>query len=64
MAEKKTFRKLGPRNKNNFEFHEVKIKEIYDLIQKSKPTKAQGNCELNMFLFRQILNSPQYARRM
>ena len=53
-----TFKTLVERNENEFEFREVRIKEVYKYITKSRPTKARGNCELNMFILRKI---PEFA---
>ena len=56
IVAEKVFKTLIPRNENNLEIKEVTIREVYDTITKAKTTKACGNCEMNMFILKQIPN--------
>ena len=50
----KIYKDLVPRNENEIKLQEVTIKEVYDIINKSRPTKLQGNNEVNMYILKQI----------
>merc|ERR1711954_185007 len=54
----KIYKDLVPRNENEIKLQEVTIKEIYEIINKSRPTKSRGNNEVNMYILKQI---PQLA---
>ena len=48
------YKDLMPRIKNSIKLEEVTIKQMYELINKAKPTKARGNNELNMHILKHI----------
>merc|ERR1711954_299442 len=50
----KIYKDLVPRNENDIKLKEVTIKEIYEFINKSRPTKSRGNNEINMYILKQI----------
>merc|ERR1711954_545075 len=50
----KIYKDLVPRNENDIKLKEVTIKEIYEIINKSRPTKLRGNNEVNMYILKQI----------
>merc|ERR1711954_552990 len=50
----KIYKDLVPRNENEIKSKEVTIKEIYEIINKSRPTKSRGNNEVNMYILKQI----------
>ena len=43
-----------PRNEEDIKLKEVTIKEVYEIINKSRPTKSRGNNEVNMYILKQI----------
>merc|ERR1711954_533440 len=50
----KIYKNLVPRIEEDIQLKEVTIKEVYEFINKSRPTKSRGNNEVNMYILKQI----------
>ena len=50
------FKNLIKKIKNNFQLRETTIREVYETIRKSEPSKGRCNEELNMYILKQIIS--------